>query len=102
MKQSKFIKHRLPCKSCGSSDAVSLNEDGTAKCFSCDTWYIKYDDNIIGEEVTDTTTVNAHGGLFAPLSDRSISKETAQKYNTDVKVNGNMNTHHIYKYFDES
>jgi len=42
MKQSKFIKHRLPCKSCNSSDAVSINADGSAKCFSCNTWYIKY------------------------------------------------------------
>jgi len=40
-------------------------------------------------------------GILGALSERSISKETAKKYNTDVKVNGNMNTHHIYKYFDE-
>ena len=40
-------------------------------------------------------------GTLGALSERSILKETAHKYNTDVKVKGSMNTHHIYKYFDE-
>ena len=26
---TKFIKHKLPCPKCDSSDAVSLNADGT-------------------------------------------------------------------------
>ena len=100
MKQSKFIKHRLPCKSCNSSDAVSINADGSAKCFSCNTWYIKYDDNVIGEEMTDTTALNAHGGLFAPLSDRGIAKETAQKYGVKV-IYGNDGAiaQHIYPFY---
>ena len=32
--QSKFEKYHLPCPDCGSSDAVSVNKDGSAKCFS--------------------------------------------------------------------
>ena len=100
MEQSKFIKHRLPCKSCNSSDAVSVNKDGSAKCFSCNTWYIKYDENIIGEEMTDTTILNAHGGLFAPLSDRNISKETAQKYGVKVVyASDGAIAQHIYPYY---
>jgi len=105
MQQSKFIKHRLPCKACDSSDAVSVNADGSAKCFSCETWYIKYDDNIIGdEEVTvdnnqDTNALNAHGGLFAPLTDRSIKKETAQKYGVKVIYGSDgAIAQHIYPY----
>ena len=39
-------------------------------------------------------------GTTGALTERNISKETAQKYNTSVKVNGNMNTHHIYKYYN--
>ena len=37
-----FIKHQLPCPKCGGSDPVSLNEDGSAKCFSCDTYFLNY------------------------------------------------------------
>ena len=100
MEQSKFINHRLPCKSCNSSDAVSINKDGSAKCFSCHTWYIKYDENITGEEMTDTTLLNSHGGVFAPLSDRSISKETAQKYGVKVVyASDGAIAQHIYPYY---
>ena len=37
--ENKFVKYHLPCHECGSSDAVSVNEDGSAKCFSCDKFY---------------------------------------------------------------
>ena len=84
MEQSKFIKHRLPCTACNSSDAVSVNEDGSAKCFSCNTWYVKYDQNIVGDKVenktNDSNPLNAHGGVFAPLTDRSIKKERINNY----------------------
>ena len=104
MEQSKFIKHRLPCKSCDSSDAVSLNADGSAKCFSCNTWYIKYENNEIGSEIVEqsenNTGLNAHGGMFAPLSDRSISKDTAQKYGVKVIYGSDgAIAQHIYPYF---
>ena len=32
--QSNFVKTHMPCPECGSSDAVSINSDGTWKCFS--------------------------------------------------------------------
>ena len=103
MEQSKFIKHRLPCTACNSSDAVSVNEDGSAKCFSCNTWYVKYDQNIIGEKVenktNDSNPLNAHGGVFAPLTDRSIKKETAQKYGVKVVYGSDgALAQHIYPY----
>ena len=40
-----FIKHQLPCPKCGGSDPVSLNEDGSAKCFSCDKFFPKFEEN---------------------------------------------------------
>jgi twinkle protein len=103
MEQSKFIKHRLPCTACNSSDAVSVNEDGSAKCFSCNTWYVKYDQNIIGDKVenktNDSNPLNAHGGVFAPLTDRSIKKETAQKYGVKVVYGSDgALAQHIYPY----
>ena len=46
-----FVKHKLPCPKCGGSDPVSLNEDGSAKCFCCDTYFLNYDKAVDGEEV---------------------------------------------------
>ena len=30
-----FVEYHKPCPLCGSSDAASVNEDGSAYCFSC-------------------------------------------------------------------
>mgnify|MGYP001486429262 CR=1 FL=1 len=30
-----FVKYHLPCPLCSSSDAVSVNADNSAYCFSC-------------------------------------------------------------------
>tara|TARA_R110002051_G_scaffold318571_1_gene401073 strand:- start:446 stop:2107 length:1662 start_codon:yes stop_codon:yes gene_type:complete len=80
----KFVKYHLPCPSCKSSDALSLNKNGSAKCFSCNIFFPKYNVNPtastspIGESKVEAK--NLHGGIFAPLTDRGISKQTAEKY----------------------
>ena len=48
---TKFIKHKLPCPKCDSSDAVSLNDNGSAKCFSCNTFFPDY------ENMNDSTVI---------------------------------------------
>jgi len=91
---------RGACPKCGSSDGNVNHSEGYSFCFSCNT---RFGENMEAEKVIPmrTESVMKTVGTLGALSERSISKETAQKYNTDVKVNGNMNTHHIYKYFDE-
>jgi twinkle protein len=90
-KDLKFTKLHLPCPACGSSDALSVNENGSAKCFSCDKFFPK---GVDGQAVTPTQTnetireVNAHGGVFAKLTDRSISRETAEKYGVKTVYDG--------------
>ena len=54
----KFIKYHLPCPSCKSSDALSLNEDGSAKCFSCDKFFPKYNANETYTEPTKGEIMN--------------------------------------------
>ena len=79
----KFIKYHLPCPSCKSSDALSLNEDGSAKCFSCDKFFPKYNANETYTEPTKgeiMNTLSTENSIFAHLTDRSISKQTAEKY----------------------
>ena len=90
-KDLKFTKLHLPCPAWGSSDALSVNENGSAKCFSCDKFFPK---GVDGQAVTPTQTnetvreVNAHGGVFAKLTDRSISRETAEKYGVKTVYDG--------------
>ena len=40
-----FIKYHLPCPLCSSSDAVSMNKDGSAYCFSCQEYIKEYREN---------------------------------------------------------
>ena len=35
MENKTWDKLKQPCPLCPSSDAVGINEDGSAKCFSC-------------------------------------------------------------------
>ena len=91
MQQSKFVKYHVPCPQCKSHDAVSVNEDGSAKCFSCDSFFPKYSTGVQSMDnpiPKNDKPLNAHGGIFARLTDRNISKETAEKYGVKVIYDG--------------
>ena len=90
---------RGACPKCGSSDGNVNHSEGYSYCFSCNT---RFGENMQHEKVIPmkTESLIKTVGTTGALTERNISKETAQKYHTQVKVNGNMNTHHIYKYFD--
>ena len=90
---------RGACPKCGSSDGNVKHSEGYSYCFSCNT---RFGEQMEHEKVIPIPTESniKTVGVTGALTERNISKETAQKYHTQVKVNGNMNTHHIYKYFD--
>ena len=101
-----FVKYHQPCSLCSSSDAVSVNEDGSAYCFSCDKRISNYTDNI-GEttdnikefKVHQTNSTNDIEGEFVALTDRGISLATAKKYNVKATVNSSGEiTKHFYPY----
>lgn len=102
---SNFVKHHLPCSSCGSSDALSINEDGSAKCFSCQGFFPKYEK---GDKVNTSMqkfkqperALNLEGGKFARLSDRGISQETAQTYGVRIMYNADGTiAQHLYPFY---
>ena len=78
MEKSKFVKHRLPCHKCGGSDPVSLNNDGSAYCFSCSTFFQKYDEvnneNVVEFKAPKNTFLNSYTGTFNEITDRGIKK----------------------------
>ena len=95
----KFVEYHLPCPSCNSSDALSLNENGSAKCFSCGKFFSKYNSNAeIRSDVVDFKDIN--GGIYAPLSDRYISQQTAEKYRVkSIFDSRGVITQHLYPYY---
>ena len=102
--KSKFKKYHLPCPACGSSDALSVNEDGSAKCFSCDKFFPKYEDK--GEDIFYTQEpkpsplLNVNGASYASIKDRCISAETAKKYGVKVVYDSaGAIAQHVYPYY---
>jgi len=106
--ETQFVKYHLPCPDCGSSDALSVNKDGSAKCFSCDKFYPKFSngvssmENYVSKNTQPPKQINVHGGIFAKLTDRGISKETAEKFGVKVvfDANGELAQHHYPFYIN--
>ena len=96
MSQKQWLD-RGSCPKCGSSDGNVQHTGGYSWCFACET---RFGDNILSmpkQEVKPMSTT----GNWGELSDRKISVDTAKKYNTKIKSDGSIITHHLYGYFDE-
>ena len=96
MSQKQWLD-RGSCPKCGSSDGNVQHTGGYSSCFACET---RFGDNIVSmpkQEVKPMSTT----GNWGELSDRRISLDTAKKYNTKIKSDGSIITHHLYGYFDE-
>jgi len=106
LEKSKFVRHRLPCPKCGGSDPVSMNEDKSAHCFSCETHFANYPEATQGKIVEvetkpKNTFLNTYTGSFGALTDRDISEATAKKYGVRRVVNpNNQVAQHIYPFFN--
>ena len=103
-----FVKTRLPCSECGGSDPVAVDENGAGFCFSCRHVFKQYDTT---EVQTDTvrdikgyqekSESYSNPKCFGAISDRGISKETAQKYGVQIsRTNGGGIARHYYPYYD--
>lgn len=105
-----FVKFHVACSACESSDAVSVNEDGSAKCFSCGEFFPNYEKPVSLNEVYTRENVtmkeipisqDTYTGVFGALRDRSITEETAKKYNVRVTYDsaGEIDKHY-YPYYE--
>jgi len=102
-----FIKYHLPCPLCSSSDAVSMNKDGSAYCFSCQEHIREY--NMETQEIQSTKSTNEYEvkdylkqSNYAEIVDRNIKEPTCKRYGVTVKMDsiGNI-TNHYYPYHDK-
>ena len=79
-------KYKLPCDKCGSSDAVTLYDDGHSFCYSC-RHYIP-DQEKEEKEYLNTNIMSPQVGKrrqeivpdFQAMPDRGLSKATAERY----------------------
>tara|TARA_B100000575_G_scaffold213402_1_gene174183 strand:- start:535 stop:2172 length:1638 start_codon:yes stop_codon:yes gene_type:complete len=102
-----FVKYHLPCPLCSSSDAVSVNKDGSAYCFSCQEYIKEY--NMETTEIQSTNSKNEYEvsdylkqSNYAEIIDRNIREQTCKRYGVTVKMDsvGNI-TNHYYPYHDK-
>tara|TARA_R100001460_G_scaffold11759_3_gene27244 strand:+ start:1329 stop:2978 length:1650 start_codon:yes stop_codon:yes gene_type:complete len=102
-----FVKYHLPCPLCSSSDAVSVNKDGSAYCFSCQEFIKEY--NMETTEIQSTNSKNEYEvsdylkqSNYAEIIDRNIREQTCKRYGVTVKMDsvGNI-TNHYYPYHDK-
>ena len=86
---SEFLYH-TPCSTCGSSDALGHYADGSAYCFSCQT----YSGNGKQKAVTARMAGNMiPDGEYKPLQKRKIKLETVQKYGYTVGTHKGKTVH---------
>tara|TARA_R100000935_G_scaffold22863_2_gene41987 strand:+ start:3825 stop:5513 length:1689 start_codon:yes stop_codon:yes gene_type:complete len=111
-----FVKTQQPCTECSSSDAVGINEDGSAYCFSCATFFKDYSTSEVHrpDTITDFKEYQRNSNMqqspheahqnpsasFNELTDRKISLATAKKYGVKSTMNGNEIDRHYYPYFN--
>ena len=98
-----FVETHKDCPECGHKECLGVNEDGSAKCFSCGAYIRAYTEGSVESPrlVKDDTTIKE--GEFYPLTDRGISLDTAKKYGVrSVKNAKGEITRHFYPYYNGS
>jgi twinkle protein len=103
-----FVKKYVPCNLCDSSNAASINEDGSAFCFSCGGYMRNYENPDEGmSSYTKSSENNVvhfskddYIGVIGALTDRGIKEETAKRYNVRVTYdNEGQIKEHYYPYY---
>ena len=99
-----FVKYHLPCPLCKSSDAVSVNADSSAYCFSCQQYIKEYDMETqpITNGKQEYKDLYVSKSDFTEIVDRNLSENTCKKYGVSVKTDSmGTITNHYYPYHDK-
>ena len=108
LQESTWSEYKLPCPKCGGSDPVAKNKNGSAKCFSCVTFFSSYEEAIEGKVMQKnnnykkgSTFLSSNTGVFGSLMDRGISETVAKKYGVRIVYNNSGEiAQHIYPYYN--
>ena len=100
-----FVKYHLPCPLCKSSDAVSVNADSSAYCFSCQQYIKEYDmetQPITNGKQESKVQNFSQQSDFTEIVDRNLSENTCKKYGVSVKTDSMGSIiNHYYPYHDK-
>lgn len=110
--KSNFVECHVPCNSCGSSDARSINDDGSSYCFSCQSYFPSTNEDVQfikerGDNMQEAIQLNVtdlgyHAGVSSAIKDRGINEDTCKKYGVKVTYNGGgLIQKHLYPYYDD-
>ena len=108
LQESTWSEYKLPCPKCGGSDPVAKNKNGSAKCFSCGTFFSSYEEAVEGKVIQknnnykkESTFLSSYTGVFGSLMDRGISETVAKKYGVRIVYNNSGEiAQHIYPYYN--
>jgi len=85
-----FVKMHQPCNDCGSSDGLSINDDGWTHCFACDQRRPPESDDYatthreipVEAKQLDTESKNYFNdeSIYRTIMERGISSDTAKTY----------------------
>ena len=78
-----------PCDSCGSSDALTVNTDGSTKCFSCGEFNPRRSSNY----TPTTMTSNFIQGDTLDIPSRKINRDTCKRYGYAIGVHNGEPVH---------
>lgn len=98
----KIISRHQPCidPNCGSSDALSIYEDNTSFCFSCQTWFPASEKTVTSKTKnffkSKITTEEILEYPVRGFKERDITKTVAEFYGVRVSYNsdGEIDTHY--------
>ena len=79
-----FVKYHQPCPLCGSSDAASINEDGSAYCFSCDKRVNDY------TKLTQFELINKLDKLAVAMENPSVEDFIVKQTNSINEIEGSF------------
>lgn len=85
-----FIRTHLSCPDCGSSDALSVNADGSSKCFSCGKFKKDCDVEIVIKPKVIVPSSIPASTFFGAIADRRISLSSCEKYGVKQDTEGNI------------
>ena len=96
-----FVKLHSPCGDCGSSDALSYNEDGSSYCFSCATFtpsseatdgsVIDFKDKVVPSVGFDKEAFN---GPYRGYTARCLTADTMSRFSAQQKGSSVMFGYH--------
>jgi len=80
-----FVKTHQPCNDCGSSDALSYNEDGSSFCFNCEAFtqskdYTPKETQVEAKKLDTDVRDSFDHAQYRTILDRGINSETAKAY----------------------